>query len=146
MSRSFDRLIEFFSLDQREKEKKVEEIFQETLEFFKYFKHVQAEGSDEEKKNVKEKLVQLQERFKQEAHNTLSDVNLSQEDVVEITSKEENFNEKQWGFIQSVKKVFNEQKEDFTKLKKVHTRSSLDKLKNAKKVKRRISSKSWLKS
>lgn len=146
MSRSFDRLIDFFSMEQREKEKKVEEIFEETLEFFKYFKHIQAEGSDEEKKNVQEKLASLQEKFKSEAEKTLSDIKLTENQVKEITSKEKNFSSEQWAFLKNVENVFNTQKQALVKEKAKIKQSTINKLKRVKKVKARFSNKNWLKS
>ena len=145
MSRSFDRLMEYFSLEQREKEQKVEEIFHETLEFFKYFKHVQSKGTDKEKEIVQKKLLQLQEKYKQEADKSMGEVKLSRDDVKEITADKKNFNPEQWEFIQTVKKVYDEEKAKITKEKQEQKSSRLARLKTPKGATRKTRGKKWLK-
>ena len=59
MKDDFDEIIDLFSLEAEEKEKRLDEIFSLSVAFIEKYKHVQHEGSAEDKKNIIKRLDQF---------------------------------------------------------------------------------------
>ena len=50
MEDEFERIMSFFELSSEEKEARLQEVFEDSVEYFERFKHVMLNGSQEEKK------------------------------------------------------------------------------------------------
>ena len=56
MEDELDRIIAYFALSPEEKEKKLQTIFTDSVEYFARFKHIMQNGTPEEKKKATEKV------------------------------------------------------------------------------------------
>ena len=55
MEDEFERIMEFFNLPPEEKETRLQEVFEDSVEYFERFKYVMLNGTKEEKKGSRQK-------------------------------------------------------------------------------------------
>jgi hypothetical protein len=147
MKDEFSKIIDLFSLESEEKEKRLDEIFQLSMSFIEKYKHVQSEGTEREKADVVQKLLILKEKISLEKKASEDALSLSKEEIQELSSDESNFTGEQWDLLQKTKETLSEEQLELKQQKK----EALDQqIKNnptkgtKKKTKRGRSS--WLKS
>ena len=146
MEDEFDQLMRIFSEESEEKEKKLDEIFQRSTEFFDKYKYIIAKGSEEDKKEMQKKMNILRERLKKETVQTEEKLGVSSEEVKNLASNSKNFTQKQWNFLQNAQdKLFKEKSEQIKKIElaKQERIAELQQKKKKKPVSRKSG---WMKS
>ena len=145
MSDEFEKIMEFLSLAASEKEAKLEDIFQNSIEFFDHFKYVQEKGSAEEVQKMKQKLEQMYQKVREESLKAAEKSGLTPEQVKELASNPTHFTSKQWEFLQAARAKLEEQnKELSTKVQQTKT-SRTEQLSHSKKT-HKTKKKDWLRS
>lgn len=145
MKDEFQRIIDLFSLASEEKEKKLEEIFRLSIAFIEKYKYIQHEGTEREKEDIAKKLAILKEKISIEAKSSEKELNLTKQEIEELSSDKNNFSDEQWELLQQTKKTLQQEKESLEKQKKESVSTSLSSAQKTKKPSRRGRSK-WLKS
>jgi hypothetical protein len=140
MEDEFNKIMHLFSLDQDNKEKQLDEIFHLSIAFIEKYKDIQTEGSSEEKADFTKKLSLLREKISDETAKSESALNLSKEEIKELSKNKENFTNEQWELLQKTKESIIKTKE--ASIKNAPAKSSLS---NVNKNTKRGRS-SWLKS
>jgi hypothetical protein len=145
MEDEFDKLMELLSLEAAEKEAKLDDIFQRSMDFFNRFKHVQQHGSKEEIQQMKMKLEKMYKKIQQETSKTVEKSGLTEEQIKEIASNPIHFSPKQWEFLQLARSKLEEQNKqiaDQNEIKKSQRSEALSEAKKNHKTKK----KDWLRS
>lgn len=146
MEDEFDKLMEIFSEEANSKEKKLEEIFQKSAEFFEKYKDVIAKGSLEEKSVIQKKMNLLREKLKVETEESYARLGISEGEVKALAENPKNFTPKQWDFLQNAKeKMFQEKNEQEKKIEVVK-KNRIEELKEKKKKKPTGRKSGWMKS
>ncbi|MCH9811415.1 hypothetical protein K0U07_01470 [bacterium] len=145
MKDEFQKIIDLFSLESEEKEKKLEEIFRLSMNFIEKYKYIQHEGTDREKEDISKKLAILKEKISIETKSSETELGLSKQEIEELSADKSNFSEEQWKLLQQTKKNIQEEKETLHKQKKEAIKENLSSTKKTKNKSRRGRSK-WLKS
>ena len=146
MHEELKRIMNFFELDADNKAEHLQDVFKDTVEFFNRFKHTLEEGSAEEKKEIIDEVLSLQEKLQLQTDQMCESMEMSEEELKEFAENPENFTDEEWGTIQDAKVKLEGQASEidgiinFDKPKK-GTKSSAKK-KGAKKGK----GKKWVKS
>ena len=145
MEDEFDKLMEFFSQDSEDKEKKLEGIFKNSMQFFEKFKYVLSTGTEKEKEEMRKKMEIFQQKLKKETSVKQEGAQLSKDDVTQLANDPKNFTPKHWSFLQEAKSKLSEEKQ----IKKERLESQKEKrmevLKQKKKKKTKKRS-DWMKS
>ncbi len=145
MADEFDRIMELLSLESTEKEAKLEEIFQNSIEFFDHFKYIQQHGSKEEVEKMREKLQKMYQKVQEESSKTSEKSGLTPEQIKEIAADPTHFNREQWEFLQHARgklEVQNQELAAKVQEKKEERAEELSKSKKTHKTKK----KDWLRS
>ncbi len=142
MDDEFDRLIKLFSLDQKEKEQRMEEIFSRSMDFFDKYKYIVNNGSESEKADIQENMDILRAKLKEENENNQTRLGLSRDDLEQITNDPKNFSQEQWEFLQKAKtslsvdqSLSNDKEIDQKKMRKQMLKDTKKKLSSAKRFK-----------
>jgi hypothetical protein len=114
MSDEFEKIMQFLSLAGSEKEAKLDEIFQNSIEFFDHFKHVQETGNVEEIEKMKKQLEKMYEKVQEESLKAAEKSGLNTEQIKEIASNPANFSPKQWEFLQITRAKLEEQNKELS--------------------------------
>lgn len=150
MEDEFEKIMNLFGLDSKEKEKKLEEIFKASIEFIEKFKHIRAEGTEEQKEDMKIKLGILKQKIAEESKASEKKLSLSKEEIKELSKDQKNFTPEQWELLQKTKETINEEKSVMASKKQNALDTQLkNKKMSANKTKKRRSkrgSSRWLKS
>jgi hypothetical protein len=112
MHEEFKKIMNFFSLAPEEKSKHLEEVFQNSIEFFDKFKKTLQTGTPEEKSAIMKEVVELQEKLQSETTKMCSETGLSEDELKEYSHDKKHFSEDEWKSIQSAKKKFEQQAEE----------------------------------
>ncbi|MBM3201266.1 MAG: hypothetical protein FJZ56_02535 [Chlamydiae bacterium] len=145
MSDEFEKIMEFLSLASSEKEAKLDDIFQNSIEFFDHFKHVQQTGSKEEVEKMKIKLEKMYEKIQEESRKAKEKSGLSSEEIKELASNPQHFTKKQWEFLQEARAKLEIQNKELlaqTEKAKSQRMQNLSKTKKTHKTRK----KDWLRS
>jgi hypothetical protein len=110
MDDEFDKLMKYFDSEIEAKEKNIEAIFQKSMEFFEKYKHVLSEGLEEEKIEMKKKMDLLRSRLKEENEKSQSTLNMSPEEVQQLSSNPKYFTPRQWEFLVAAQKEIQEER------------------------------------
>lgn len=147
MKDEFSKIIDLFSLEPEEKEKRLDEIFQLSMNFIEKYKHIQSEGTEREKADVGAKLLILKEKISQETKASEEALSLSKEEIKELSLDENNFTSEQWELLQKTKQTLHEETLELQKHKKAALDEQIKQTpgKGGKKKTKRGRS-SWLKS
>ena len=103
MEDELDRIISYFSLSPEEKEKKLETVFSDSVEYFARFRHIMENGTPEEKKKAAEKVMLLKQTIEQETEKVAEKTGMNMDQLTEYANNPENYSEKQWELIQKAK-------------------------------------------
>ena len=103
MKDEFDKIMEFFSLPPEDKAVKLQDIFEDSIAFFERFKHILENGTPEEKKNMINKVAELQKTLQSETQKACQLTGLSEDDLKNYANTRENFSDDQWDLIQNAK-------------------------------------------
>lgn len=146
MEDEFDKLMEIFSEESEDKEKKLDEIFQRCTEFFDKYKYIIAQGTDEEKVAIQKKMSRLRDKLKEENEKAQTRLGITPDEIKALSHEPKNFTPKQWDFLQEAQaKLFQEKAEQ---AKRIHAeKESLEEDLKDKSKKKPTSRKSgWMKS
>lgn len=148
MDDEFDKIIELFSLESEEKEKRIDEIFHLSMNFIEKYKHIQAEGDEKDKERILKKMSILKEKISHEKKLSQEGLSLSSEEIAELSSDEKNFSKEQWALLQKTKASIKKEKEHIAQKKKASMDHHISKMKSPAKKRRstRRGKSSWLKS
>jgi hypothetical protein len=146
MEDEYDRLMEFFSLEEEEKEKKLDEIFKEMSRFFEKYKEVQAKGHEEDKKAIQKKMDTLKRKIREEKEGSEKRLGVSPDEVRQLASDPKNFTPAQWAILQNAEKALQEEKEERKKQETEQKKKRTSDLKQKNKKKKNSKRSSWLKS
>jgi hypothetical protein len=111
MDDEFDKLIKYFDAEVGGKEKNLEGIFQKSMEFFEKYKHVLSEGDEEEKIAMKKKMDILRGRLREENKKSQARLNMSEEEIKQLSSDPKYFTPSQWEFLTTAQKEMQQEKE-----------------------------------
>lgn len=108
MGDEFDRIMEFFNLSPEEKEGRLQEVFEDSVEYFERFKYVMMNGTPEEKKEAVKKVMILKKKIEEETKRVCEKTGLSPEQLASYSSDPKNFSPEQWNAIEGAKKRLEE--------------------------------------
>lgn len=140
MADEFDKIMKFFELPAEEKQARLKDVFEESIEFFEKYKHFLQTGTEEEKKSMMVKMRTLQTRLKEETSKIVQATGLSEDDLKAFASDPKNYDKGEWETIQTAKTRIESQAKD---IKKMTKGPDADKPKKASSGKRK---KNWMKS
>jgi hypothetical protein len=147
MHEELKRIMKFFELDAENKAEHLQDVFKDTVEFFNRFKHTLEEGTAEEKKEIIDEVLSLQEKLQLQTDQMCESMEMSEEELKMFAENPENFTEEEWQTIQDAKVKLEGQASEidgiinFNKPKK-QSQNSPSKKKGSKKGK----GKKWVKS
>lgn len=104
MDDEFDRIMEFFNLSPEEKEKRLQNVFQDCVEYFERFKYIMINGSNEEKKEAVKKVMILKKKIQEETQRVCEKTGLTPEQLASFSNNSQNFSSEQWETISQAKK------------------------------------------
>lgn len=108
------KIMSFFSLDPKEKSEHLEEVFQDSIEFFEKFKDVLEKGTPEEKEKMLGEVMMLQEKLQQETQRMCEETGLSESELKDYAQNKENFSDEEWKSIQSARHKLENQAEEIS--------------------------------
>lgn len=146
MEDEFDKLMKSFDSESQKTEKKLEEIFQKSIEFFDKFKVILSSGSDREKEEVQRKMDALRAKLREESEKTRDKLKLSSEEVRQIATDPKNFTKEQWQFLQKAQTQLNEEREQHEMKLQVQKEYRKESLKSKSKKKPTTKRSTWMKS
>lgn len=146
MKDEYDKIIELFSLESEEKEKRLDEIFSLSIAFIEKYKHIQHDGSEEERKAMTEKLITLKEKIAQESRESEESLSLTKEEIKDLSQDEKNFTPEQWELLQKTKKALTTEKKELETKKHNAAKEHLKKAGSKKRRRTKRGGSSWLKS
>ncbi|MEM8727955.1 MAG: hypothetical protein AAGE99_04520 [Chlamydiota bacterium] len=108
MEDEFDRIMEFFNLGAEEKERRLQEVFEDSVEYFERFKHVMMNGTPEEKQEAVKKVMILRRKIEEETKRVCDETGLTPEQLAAYSNDPKNFSQEQWNAIEGAKKKLEE--------------------------------------
>ena len=108
MDNEFDRIMEFFNLSPEEKEGRLQEVFEDSVEYFERFKYVMMNGTQEEKKEAVKKVMILKRKIEEETKRVCEKTGLTPQELAAYSSNPKNFSPGQWNAIEGAKKRLEE--------------------------------------
>lgn len=108
MEDEFDRIMEFFNLSPEEKEGRLQEVFEDSVEYFERFKYVMMNGTPEEKKEAVKKVMILKKKIEEETKRVCEKTGLTPQQLAAYSSDPKNFSSEQWNAIEGAKKKLEE--------------------------------------
>ncbi len=99
MAEEFEKILEFFSLDEKDKQDHLKDVFDDTVAYFEKFKYVLENGTPEEKKEMMAQIATMQKEIKQETEKLSDETGLSEEQLNDVAQDPSNFSEEQWEII-----------------------------------------------
>ena len=140
MDDEFDKLMAFFSLEEGEKEKKLDEIFKEMTIFMQKYKEISASGNEEDRIAMQKKMSILRDRIKDERESSEKRMGISKEEVTQLSKDEKNFTAFQWAILQNAERSLLEEKDE--QVRKLNAQKE----ERAKELSENTKKSSWLKS
>lgn len=126
MEDEFDRIIQFFDLDEEERESKLTEIFEDSLECFDRFQHVMLHGTPEQKKKAVEKVMILKSKVEKETRNICAKTGLTPDQLAAYAEDPENFPLDQQEIIKNAKDKLNSSLQKTKKIVQEKSREGVD--------------------
>ncbi|MCB1080263.1 MAG: hypothetical protein KDK69_00435 [Chlamydiia bacterium] len=108
MEDEFDRIMEFFNLGPEEKEARLKEVFEDSVEYFERFKYIMLNGTPEEKKKAVERVMILKKKIEEETKRVCEKTGMTPEQLAAYSSNPKNFTDDQWSAIEGAKKKLEE--------------------------------------
>ena len=104
MQDEFDRIISFFDLSPEEKDARLGEVFEDSVEYFERFKHIMKEGTPDQQKKAMERVAVLKKKIEEETKRVCEKTGMTPEQLMEYAEDPKNFSPEQWSAISSTKK------------------------------------------
>lgn len=145
MEDEFDKIMDLLSLEASEKEAKLDDIFQNSMEFLDRFKHVQQHGTKEEIEEMKAKLQQMYQKVHEETARTAEKSGLTPDQIKEIASNPTHFTPKQWEFLQQARLKLEEENKELNSKMESQKSERIGNLSKSKKT-HKTKKKDWLRS
>ena len=114
MHDEFRKIMSFFSLSPDQKADELDGVFKSSIEFFDKFKYILENGTPEEKNEIMNEVMQLQEKLQQETEKMCSETGLSEEQLKEYAQSKDNFSDEEWESIQAAKTKLESQAEELS--------------------------------
>lgn len=149
MEDEFDRIMGFFNLDPKEKEKRLQEVFEDSVEYFERFKHIMINGSSEEKKEAASKVMLLKKKIEEETKRICDKTGLTPEQLAAYSNNQKNFSSDQWNAIEEAKKKLEEGVESLKNAKNGNNKTEIKSKKEGEqtlKNKKKRSRDNWIQS
>lgn len=150
MADEFERIMAFFDLGSEEKEKRLQEVFEDALAYFERFKHVIERGEPEEKKKIIERIVMMRKRIEEETKRICEKTKMSEEELLQFSNDPKNFSKPQWEMIENAKVDLDKGVEEARKaIRKSAAQSSKNEgeaLKKERPKRKRKKPKNWIQS
>ncbi|MDN3508422.1 MAG: hypothetical protein P0S93_00050 [Candidatus Neptunochlamydia sp.] len=108
MEDEFDRIMEFFNLSAEEKERRLQQVFEDSVEYFERFKYVMMNGTSEEKQEGVKKVMILKRKIEEETKRVCDKTGLTPEQLAAYSNDPKNFSQEQWNAIEEAKKKLDE--------------------------------------
>ncbi len=108
MEDEFDRIMGFFDLSPEEKEGRLQEVFEDSVEYFERFKYVMMNGTSEEKKEAVKKVMILKRKIEEETKRICDKTGLTPQQLAAYSNDPKNFSSDQWTAIEGAKKKLEE--------------------------------------
>jgi len=143
MHEEFRKIMSFFSLDPDKKVEELDNVFKNSIQFFDKFKHILESGTPEEKAEIMNEIMQLQEKLQQETQRMCAETGLSEEQLREYAQNKDNFSNDEWDSIQDAKKQLEKQADELSDMLP-HTKKPSSE--QSKKPKTGSKKKKWVKS
>ncbi|MCB1107519.1 MAG: hypothetical protein KDK76_05425 [Chlamydiia bacterium] len=112
MDDEFNRIMEFFDLPAEEKEGRLQEVFEDSVEYFERFKHVMISGTTEEKREAVKKVMMLKKKIEDETKRVCEKTGMTPEQLAAYSNNPKNFSDEQWHTIEGAKKKLEEDVEE----------------------------------
>ncbi len=138
MSEEYKKIQEFFNLNPEEKQEHLRDILDDSVHFFERFRHILAEGSSDERKEIMQELMEFREKVVSETEKIMQKTNLSQDDLDKIAHDPSNFSPEQWETLEQARHKIEEQFSDITKFMKEESGEQPEKPKKRKKPKKKF--------
>ncbi len=148
MKDDFETIIDLFSLEAEEKEKRLDEIFRLSIAFIDKYKHIQQEGTEKEREAISKKLSILREKISIETKASEASLSLSSKEIKELSNDEKNFTKDQWELLQKTKVALSKEQMELSTKRKLSLEQGLKKATppSGPKKKSKRGSSPWLKS
>ena len=104
MAGEYERIMEFFNLSPEEKEERLQEVFEDSVEYFERFKHIMMNGTPEEKKEAVEHVMNMKKRIEAETKKICDKTGMTEEQLAQFSNDPKNFSPGQWEAIENAKK------------------------------------------
>lgn len=104
MAGEYERIMEFFNLSPEEKEERLQEVFEDSVEYFERFKHIMINGTPEEKKQAVERVMSMKKRIEEETKKICEKTGMTEQQLAQFSNDPKNFSPGQWEAIESAKK------------------------------------------
>lgn len=106
--KEFDKIMEFFSLSPKERDAKLKDVFEDSIEFFERFRHTMTEGTPEEKERALEEISRLKDKVEAESSKIKEETGMSEEDLKQFVQDPKHFGSGQWEALQDAKDKISE--------------------------------------
>lgn len=147
MTDEFERIMEFFTLQGEEKEKKLPSVFEDAIAYFERFKHIMLTGKPEEKKLAMERVALIRRKMKEETERICKKHNLTEEELAAYSANPKNFSQEQWEMMSEAKSKLSEGMEKLKGDKEKGGQSQKEKPSSAKpSMKKKGAPKGWIPS
>jgi len=103
LKKEFTELFSFFDLDDEAKTKRFQEVLEETMRFSEKIKDRIANGSEEEREELKVFLDELQVKIEEEKNKMFQKIGISEDELKEFLNNRENFSDEEWRSMTEVK-------------------------------------------
>jgi hypothetical protein len=112
LKQEFSSFLDFFDEESKLDENSKVEKFQQNLEklamFSEKIKDRVASGSEKEREELQEFLVELQEKIEKEKSKLFEKIGVSEEDLKAFLSDKKNFSDEEWSAMQEMKTYLNQ--------------------------------------
>ena len=116
MDDEFDKIMEFFDLSPEEREGRMNEVFEDSVEYFERFKYIMLNGTKEEKQEAVKKVMMLKKKIEDETQRVCEKTGMTPEQLAAYSNNPKNFSPEQWESIQGAKKKLDEGVGDIKKM------------------------------
>lgn len=103
MADEFEKIMGFFDLSPEDKENRLQDIFDDSVEYFERFKHIMVNGTPEEKKKAIERVMVMKKRIEEETRRVCEKTGMSEEQIAQFSNNPKNFSTDQWESIENAK-------------------------------------------
>lgn len=108
LMKEFDKIMEFFSLSPKERDAKLKDVFEDSIEFFERFRHTMTQGTPEEKERALEEISRLKDKVEVESSKIKEATGMNDEDLKQFVQDPKHFGSGQWEALQDAKNKISE--------------------------------------